>query len=83
MPRMWTPVDQPALEKLTGATSAPGVVYPVATTALPQQLHGMPGVVSYFISAYTTEVPIMAGLHAGAEMVVVLTDEDLAKAYNS
>ena len=77
----WTPIDKSAVEKLTEATSAPGVVYPIATSALPQPLQAMPGAVSYFISGYTTGVPIAPGLTAGGEMVVVRTDAGVAKAY--
>ena len=78
----WTPVDRSAAEKLIEATSAPGVVYPVATSALPQPLQAMPGAVSYFVSGYSTAVPIAPGLSAGGEIAVVRTDADLAKAYN-
>ena len=71
-----------AAEKLAAGSSAPGVVYPLGTTALPQPLQAMPGAVSYFVSGYTTGVPITPELTVGGEMVVVRTDGDVAKAYN-
>lgn len=80
--KKWTPVSQPAAAKITEATSQPGVVYPLATSALPQHLQALPGVVSYFVSGYTSGVPISAAMTAGAEIAVVRTDGSMAKAYN-
>jgi hypothetical protein len=57
-------------------------VFPVATNALPDGLQGMPGAVSYFVSGYTTPVPLPQGVTVGGEMVVVRTEADLGKAYN-
>jgi hypothetical protein len=77
----WTPVDQPALTAISNVTSTPGVVYPAATTALPAQLQTIPGVVSYFVSGYTSTVPLSASLTAGAELAVLRTDGNLLKGY--
>ncbi len=78
----WTPVSAPAVEALANATSHPGVVFPVGTTALPSALEKMPGAVSYFVSGYMSPLPVAQGITAGGEMVVVRTDSDLGKAYN-
>jgi hypothetical protein len=78
----WTPISPPAAEKLTQATSSPGVVFPVATNMLPAGLQAMPGAVSYFVSGYTSPMSLPKGLTAGGEMIVVRTEGDLGKAYN-
>jgi len=79
----WTRVvDQTAAEKLTQATLQPGVVYPLATSDLPQGLRRMQGAQSYFVSAYSTPIPTTPGVSAAGEMVVLRKDAGLAKAYN-
>lgn len=78
----WHPIDQNALRALTEGTSAPGLIYPVATNALPAQLQAMPGAVSYFVSSYQAPMPLANNATAGAEMAIIRTDSDTAKAYN-
>ena len=80
--KKWTPIDARTAEKLAGATSQPGVVFPLPASALPSNIQQMPGAVSYFVSAYTAPVSVAPGITAGGEMVVVRTEGDLAKAYN-
>jgi hypothetical protein len=77
----WTSVNQTTLTTFTNSTSAPGVVYPVSSNAIPVQLHGIPGAVSYFVSGYTSPVSIGSGLTAGGELAVLRTDGDLVKGY--
>jgi hypothetical protein len=78
----WHPMDSSALQALTSPTSAPGIIYPVGTNALPNNLLQMPGVVSYFASNYQTPVVLANNMTAGAEMAVVRIDDTLGKAYN-
>ena len=82
MKTKWTRADEAAAQKLTEATLAPGRVYPLTTSDLPQGLQRMPNAVSYFVSAYTTPRPTTSGVRASGEMVVLRRDEELAKAYN-
>lgn len=78
----WTPIDPAAAEKLTEVTSAPGLVFPLPTGALPKNVQRMPGVVSYYASAYTSPLPISPTVTIGGEMAVMRTDGDLRKGYN-
>jgi hypothetical protein len=77
----WHPIDSNALVALSNATSAPGVVYPMGTNQMPSQLQNMPGLVSYFVSGYTTGVPLANGMTLGAEFLAVRTGEGVAKGY--
>jgi hypothetical protein len=77
----WHPVDQAAASALTMATNSPGLVYPVGTNGLPQQLQAMPGVCSYFVSGYTTGLPLPSGITVGGEMLVARADGALTKNY--
>jgi hypothetical protein len=82
-PEKWTPVsERAAAEKLTQATSNPGVVFSIGTSGLPPGLQAMQGAVSYFVSGYTNNVPLPQGVTVGGELVVVRTEGDLGKAYN-
>jgi hypothetical protein len=78
----WHPVDAAAASQLTLATNSPGVVYPVASTALPQQLQKMAGASSYYVSGYITPQVWSNGLTIGGEMVVARSDAGLTKNYN-
>jgi hypothetical protein len=78
----WHPIDPAAMQALLNSTTTPGVVYPVATSALPAQIQQMPGIASYYISHYTTGVPLANNVTAGGEMVVFRSDQGLAKGYN-
>jgi hypothetical protein len=78
----WHPIDSSALHALTNSTSAPGVIYPVGTNALPNNIQQMQDVVSYFASNYQTPVVLANNMTAGAEMAVIRTDGTLGKAYN-
>ena len=78
----WHPIDPVAAKELLNSTTTPGVVYDIATSALPAQIQQMPGVVSYFVSNYTTGVPLANNVTAGGEMGVFRTNEDLTKGYN-
>ena len=78
----WHQIDSSDLRALTEETYVPGLLNPMSTNALPNQLQAMPGVVSYVASRYQTPVPLAKNLTAGAEMAVVRTDGAIAKAYN-
>ena len=79
----WHPVDTVAAKELAFATNSPGIVYPVATTALPQQVQRMGGVSAYHISGYISPQVWRHGLTIGGEMVVARSDHaGLIKNYN-
>ena len=78
----WNTVDAAAALQLTLATNSPGVVYPVASTALPQQIQKMSGVSSYYVSGYIAPQVFSNGLTIGGEMVVARSDAGLTKNYN-
>jgi hypothetical protein len=78
----WHPVDPTTVKTLVSATTVPGVVFPVGSSAVPPQLHALPGVVSYFVSSQVQGVPYGPGMTAGGVYGVVRRDGDLGKAYN-
>lgn len=78
----WSTVDAAAASQLTFVTNSPGVVYPVVSTALPEQIQKMNGVSSYYVSGYVTPQVISNGLTIGGEMVVARSDAGLTKNYN-
>jgi hypothetical protein len=77
----WHNIDPVAAHALTCATNSPGLVFPMGTNQLPQQLHQMPGVTSYYVSGYTSGVPLPQGVTVGGEMVVARFDNGLTKNY--
>jgi len=77
----WNPIDQQALSHMQQFSTSPGI-HQLGTTAMPVQLQGMPGAVSYFVSAYSTPIPIGSNTLAGGEMAVVRIDGGTLKAYN-
>jgi hypothetical protein len=77
----WHPIDQPALSQMRQFSTSAGI-HQLGTTGMPMQLHGMPGAVSYFVSAYSSPIPIGSHTMAGGEMVVVRNDGGTLKAYN-
>ena len=79
--RKWHPIDQSALLELSKYTTSPGI-HQLGTTALPSQIQRMPGVASYFVSAYSSPINIGNNTIAGGELVVVRNDLGLWKAYN-
>jgi hypothetical protein len=78
----WTPVNSEAAQHLTALTNSPGVVYGMGTNALPQSLHRIPGVCSYYISGYLTPQAVRHGFTAVGEMLVARTDGATTKNYN-
>lgn len=78
----WTQFDQAAAEKIAAATNTPGVVRAFPLSALPKGVAKMPGVVSYFVSAYTAPIVVAPTITAGGEMAVLRTNAGLRKAYN-
>jgi hypothetical protein len=77
----WHQVNSAAAHALTCITSSPGVVYPIASTNLPDQLKQMAGVGSYYATAYTTGMPMPGGFTAGGELLVARTDGYTTKNY--
>jgi len=77
----WIRIDPSHAEQLTRATSAPGSVFELATSALPAGLTQMQGAVSYFASGYTAPVTSQPGLSVGGEMLVLRTEGQTLKAY--
>lgn len=77
----WHAVDSAAAHALTTVTNSPGVVYPLATTSLPEPLQRMPGVSSYYVTGYTSGQSLPHGLTVGGELLVARTDGPLTKNY--
>jgi hypothetical protein len=78
----WSPVTSTTAKCLTDLTATPGLVYPVASNAIPDQLKGIPGVVAYYVSSYAQPIPLGQSVTAGGEIAVVRHDGETAKAYN-
>ena len=78
----WHAIDSVAAKGLTDYTNTPGLVYPVASTAIPHQLQKLPGIVDYYVSSYTMPIQLTPGIAAGGEIAVVRYDGDIAKVYN-
>lgn len=71
------------MKRLAGEGAAtPGVIFPIGSNALPEQLHALPGAASYFVSSYIQGIPLTPGMTAGGEYAVVRHDGGTAKAYN-
>ena len=80
--KRWTKIDAAKAEKLTEATLAPGLVYPLDLSDLPRNLQAMRGAESYFVSAYTSGVLATPGVLATGEIAVVRRDGVQPKRYN-
>lgn len=78
----WTPVTSTTAKHLTDLTATPGLVYPVASNAVPDQLKVIPGVVNFYVSSYAQPIPLPQGVTAGGEIALVRHDGETAKAYN-
>jgi hypothetical protein len=78
----WHPVNSSIAQRLTELTATPGLVYPVASNTIPEQLKSIKDVVHYYVSSYAKSVPLNSGIAAGGEIAVVRHDGDTAKAYN-
>jgi len=78
----WNPVTSTTAKHLTDLTATPGLVYPVASNAIPDQLKGIPGVVDFYVSSYAQPIPLNQGVAAGGEIALVRHDGETAKAYN-
>jgi hypothetical protein len=70
----WTPVDSQAAKSLTTLTNSPGVVYLLATNALPVPLKQMNDASSYYLSGYVVPIPVQHGFTAIGEAVVARVD---------
>jgi hypothetical protein len=78
----WHVIDATTAKHLTEQTTTPGVVYPVASNAIPEQLKKVRGVVDFYVSSYAGPIPVTPSISAGGEIAVVRHDGDAAKAYN-
>jgi hypothetical protein len=81
-PIKWHLVGEAAARALTTVTNSPGVVYPIGTNALPEQLKSISGVSSYYVSGYVSPQVLLQGLTIGGEMLVARTDGATTKNYN-
>ena len=70
----WHTIDSAAAGALTAATSAPGIIYPMGTNAVPEQLKPISGVASYYVTGYVTPQIVANGLTVGGEMLVARID---------
>ena len=78
----WHAINSTTAKHLTDQTTTPGLVYPVASNAIPNQLKSIAGIVDFYVSSYAMPIPLTPGIKAGGEIVLVRYDGDTAKAYN-
>lgn len=81
-PINWYAMDEAAARELTTVTSSPGVVYPLATMALPDRLKTITGVASYYITGYVSTQALKEGITVGGEMLVTRVEGITTKNYN-
>src|SRR5688500_7653341 len=81
-PIKWHTIDEAAAKALTTATNTPGIIYPMGTNALPEQLKQISGVASYYVSGYVMPQVVAKGLTVGGEMLVARIDGATTKNYN-
>jgi hypothetical protein len=77
----WHAVNESAARALTTITNSPGVVYPIATTELPDKLKPISGVASYYVTGYASPRALKNELTVGGELVVARVDSGTTKNY--
>lgn len=77
----WYVMDEAAARALTTVTSSPGIVYPLATTALPERLKAISGVTSYYVTGYVSTQALAQGITVGGEMLVARVESGTTKNY--
>ena len=78
----WHEISSTTAKNLTDQTATPGLVYPVASNAIPDQLKSIKGIKDFYVSSYAAPIPITPGISAGGEIAAVRHDGEIAKAYN-
>jgi len=78
----WHAINSTTAKNLTDQTATPGLVNPVESNAIPEQLKSIPGTVDFYVSSYATPIPLTSGITAGGEIALVRHDGETAKAYN-
>ena len=80
--RKWTPLDGEVLSSILRCTRSPGI-HQLETAEIPSQIQKMPGLVSYFVNAYSSAISVgSSDTLAGGELAVVRIDQGRWKAYN-
>lgn len=77
----WHTVNETAARALTTITNSPGVVYPMATTELPDKLKPISGVASYYVTGYASPRALKDGLTVGGELLVARVESGTTKNY--
>ena len=77
----WYTVNEAAARALTTITNSPGVVYPMATTELPDKLKPISGVTSYYVTGYASPQALKDGLTVGGELLVARVESGTTKNY--
>jgi hypothetical protein len=77
----WYTVNEAAARALTTITNSPGVVYPMATTELPDKLKPISGVASYYVTGYASPQALKDGLTVGGELLVARVESGTTKNY--
>ena len=80
-PIRWHTINEAPAQALTTITNSPGVVYPMATTQLPDKLKRISGVASYYISGYAYPQALQDGLTVGGELLVARVESGTTKNY--
>jgi hypothetical protein len=78
----WHEIGSTAAKMLIECTATPGLVYPVASTAIPDQLRRIPGLVDFYVSSYAMPIPVAPGVAAAGELALLRHQGGTSKAYN-
>ena len=81
IPTKWHTVNEAAAQALTTITNSPGVVYPMATTELPDKLKPISGVASYYVTGYASPQALKDGLTVSGELLVARVESGTTKNY--
>jgi hypothetical protein len=80
--RKWIPIDRCALSEMSKHMLSTGI-HQIGTSVLPHAIQKMPGITSYFVSAYSTPITVgSSDTLAHGEFAVVRNDQGVSKAYN-
>src|SRR5262245_49819154 len=78
----WHVIGGATAKRISEQTTTPGLVYPVASNAIPEQLKKIRGVVDFYVSSYAGPISVTPSISAGGEIAAVRHDGETAKAYN-
>lgn len=77
----WHLVNEAAARASTTVTNSPGVVYPLATTGLPDKLKPISGVASYYVTGYASPQTLKDSVTVRGELLVARVESATTKNY--